>query len=512
LALGGLGWGAWYLATHPTWGAPAPLQAPPALAVRAGSLTIRGWQQHGGTADRLWQVTAHDVRASADGHIQWFRQITDGILYHDGQPVARFSAGQGQGDESQNILSISGGAHMRLEGDGTAVDTEEVRWQGPQRQLWLPRPILLTRAGLRLQGNNAHLDEQRGRLTSEFVSGRSRLFGFHARHAVLLLKERRLELNPVALDLPSGQGHARRVVYFADEGRFQAQEVQMHFMIMPTAMRSAAATGLTLALLTAAHGTPAPEKKLQAVEVTGDTLSNDDRQMVLDHAIIRQKDTTFTADHMVIEKDPAGHPEKVTATGNPRGWNERDEVTGDKMTVYPKERRAVVEGHFRAVVKPQPGDEPSEDPSDLRGQVKDGVMTGDHLDYDYRNKNVAAQGNLKMTSRGRVATGERLFYTDSTEIVQFFGPVHAHDEKSQTFDTAAGLTLSLNKKGISHVPGKFKAVLYVPDDEEPAIPTGADGKPQKSTAPPQDKSQKAAEAPKPPPAPEQQASGEKKSP
>jgi len=237
--------------------------------------------------------------------------------------------------------------------------------------------------------------------------------------------------------------------------------------------------------------------------------------MEIDHAIVEDRDTTFTADHMVIEKDATEKVmERIIATGNPRGWNERDEVTGDKMTVYPKEHRAVVEGHFRVVVKPQPGDEPSEDKSDVRGQVKDGIMTGDHLEYDYRNKNVAAQGNLKMTSRGRIATGEKLFYTDSTENVEFFGPVHARDEKGQTFDTPTGLTLSLNKAGISHVPGKFHATIYVNEDEEPAAPTGAGGKSGKSTTPTpaQSKSQKAAEAPKPPAAPDQPPAGEKKSP
>ena len=54
------------------------------------------------------------------------------------------------------------------------------------------------------------------------------------------------------------------------------------------------------------------------MKVTGDRLSDADREMVLEHAIIIQKDTTFTADHMVIEKDASQHPEKMIATGNPR--------------------------------------------------------------------------------------------------------------------------------------------------------------------------------------------------
>src|SRR4029078_9440699 len=97
----------------------------------------------------------------------------------------------------------------------------------------------------------------------------------------------------------------------------------------------------------------------------------------------------------------------------------------------------------------------------LRAQVKDGTMPGDRLEYDYLNKNIAAQGKLKLVSRGRVVTGEQMFYTDKTQEVEFKGPAHARDEKGQTFDTATGVQLALDKSGISHVPGKFTATLYV---------------------------------------------------
>jgi lipopolysaccharide export system protein LptA len=466
---------------------------------------VSGWQPRGGSVEKLWQVTAHDVRSSADGRSQWFRQITDGILYRDGQPVARFTAGQGQGDQVQNTFTIHGGAHVRLEGDGTELSTDEVQWRGPQRQLWLPRPIHLTRGALHLEGARSHLDLQAGRLTSEFVSGSSDQFHFAARHGVLSLKERRLELSPVAFQLPVGQGHARRVVYFAEAGRFQAQEVQMKFTISPAAIRSAAATGLTLALVHAAAGAPAPEAKTRSLDIKGTNFTYTERTMDLDEAWIKDKDTTITADHMHFDKDAAGKWERIIATGKPKAWNERDEVTGEKMTVLPKERHVVVEGHFRVEVKPKPGEEPSEDKSDLKGQVKHGTMTGDRLEYDYKNKNVSAEGNLKMASGGRTATGEKLFYTDKTEEVQFIGPVHAHDEKGQVFDTATGLTLALNKTGVSHVPGKFTATLIVPDEEEEP------GTSTPGSTPSTDGSQKATSVPTPT-APDKAPPSEKKSP
>jgi lipopolysaccharide export system protein LptA len=471
LALGGLGWGAWYLATHPDWGAAPVGHVPRGITVQAKSLTICGYQQRGRRAMKVWQVTAHDVGQSADGNGQWFREITDGILYRDEQPVARFTAGKGQGDQAANSLSIQGGARMRLEADGTTLETEQVHWRGAQRQLWLPLPVRITRGDLQLQVQSARLDLLPGQLTLERVTGSQGLLQFQAGHGLLHLKDRSLELHPTALQMPAGRVTASRIVFLAEEGRFKAQEVHMQLTISP-ATRAAAATGLTLALLNAAAAAPAPapEKKPRQIIVNGDELTDSGREMVLANAQLRQPDpkgdTFFTADRMQILKDEKRQAKVVIATGKPRAWNDRNEVTGEKMTVYPKEHRVVVEGNFKVVVLPKPGDEPSKDKSDLKGQVKDGVMTGDRLEYDYRTKNIAAHGNLHMQSRGRTATGQDLFYTDKTEIVEFRGPVNYRDEKGETFKTETGLQLALNKNGISHVPGKFTGTLLVPEEDE----------------------------------------------
>jgi len=490
--LRGLGWGAWYLATHPTWGAPAPQATPPALAIRAESLTVSGWQRRGGSAERLWQVTAHDVRSSTDGRSQWFREITDGILYRDGKTVARFTAGQGQGDQVQNIFTIHGGTHVRLEGDGTEISTEEVQWRGPQRQLMLPRPIHLTRGEMRLDGARSHLDLQAGRLTSEFVSGSNRDFHFLARHGTLLLKDRRLELSPVALNMPIGQGHARRVVYLAELGRSEAQEIHMKLQITPAAMRSAAAAGLSVALLHAAAAAPAPERKTRNVTITGDKLSDTRKETVIINAVVQDEDTKVTADQMVVEKDADGKTERIIATGKPRAVNGRNEITGEKMTVYPKIRQIVVDGNVHGIVQPKPGAEgPPNEKAPVREQVKDGTLDCDRLIYDYRNKNIDAQGNLKLVSRGRTVVADRATYIDKTENAEFFGPVRYHDDKRRTFETAAGLKLNL-KKGAEemHAPGKFKATLVVDENEDgnssDTPPAGETSKPapEPSPAPP----------------------------
>jgi lipopolysaccharide export system protein LptA len=499
LSLGGIGWGAWYLATHPEWGEPPSRPNAPEMNVRARSMTIRGYQPRHGRLELVWQVTAQDVGQTPGGTEQWFRQITEGILYRDGQPAARFRAGKGQGDPTANTLSIQGGATMRLEADGTTLESEQVHWRGAQRQLILPRPVKVTRGDLHLRVQRARLDLLPGRLTTHGLTGNDRHLRFQAANGTLLLKERRLELAPVALAMKAGEARAKRVVYLTDTGRFTAQEVQMKLTISPAV--TAAATGITLALLNAAAAAPVAEKKLRQIHVDGKELSNSDKEMVFLDAIVTHPDpkgdTRVTADRMVIEKDAEGKTQRIIATGKPRVVNERNEVTGDKMTVFPKQRLVVVEGKFRVVVQPKPGEEQEEkEGGSLKDRLKEGVVTGDKLEYDYRNKNISAKGNLKLVSKGRTLTGEQMFYTDKTEMAEFIGKVHARDEKGQPFDTDEGCKLALNKRGISHVPGRFKATLYYEDEEEPA----------------EEESQKTAAAPKTPAAPARSAPEEKKTP
>jgi len=262
----------------------------------------------------------------------------------------------------------------------------------------------------------------------------------------------------------------------------------MKFQITPAAMRSAAATGLTIALIHAAAGAPAPQKKTRNVTVEGDKLSDTRKETIFNNAVVHDEDTKVTADQMVVEKDPNQKIERIIATGKARAVNGRNEITGDKMTVYPKERRIVVEGKVHGIMQPKPGEEgPPDENAPAREQVKDGTVDCDRLEYDYRNKNIAAQGNLKLFSRGRTVVADRATYIDKTEDAEFFGPVHYRDNKSRTFDTPDGLKLSL-KKGAEeiHAPGKFKGTFPIDesDDETSSATPPAEGKTQTAPEPP----------------------------
>jgi lipopolysaccharide export system protein LptA len=290
----------------------------------------------------------------------------------------------------------------------------------------------------------------------------------------------------VALQMPIGQGHARRVVYYPEEERLQAQGVQMKFAITPATRRAAAATGLTLALAhVAGAAAQAPEKRTRQIVIDGDTLSETPKETVIKNAVVVDEGTKVTADQMVVEKDANRNAERIIATGKPRAANDRNVITGEKMIVYPKERRVVVEGKVHGIVEPK-ADEPTPDENaPARDQVKDGTIDCDRLEYDYRNKNIAAQGNLKLVSRGRTVIADRATYVDKTEQAEFFGPVHYRDDKSRTFETGAGLKLYL-KKGAEemHAPGKFKLSFPVEDQDDPtAAAAPAEGKEQKAATP-----------------------------
>src|SRR5205823_170767 len=128
-----------------------------------------------------------------------------------------------------------------------------------------------------------------------------------------------------------------------------------------TAVRSAAVTGLSVALLHAAGASPAPEKKTHDITILGDTLADTRKETVIKNAIVVDQDTKVTADQMVVEKDANRNAERIIATGKPRAVNDRNVITGEKMIVYPKERHVVVEGKVHGIVQPKPGEPPPDE-------------------------------------------------------------------------------------------------------------------------------------------------------
>jgi peptide/nickel transport system substrate-binding protein len=106
------------------------------------------------------------------------------------------------------------------------------------------------------------------------------------------------------------------------------------------------------------------------------------------------------------------------------------------------------------VVHPKPDEEPAKKNGDLKSQVKDGVMTGDKLEYDYRNKNIAAEGNpdigtAKLDGNGIPAN--------------FFSDIHVRRAFAYLFDRQAFIDQAARGKGrLANGPIPYGMLGYNP--------------------------------------------------
>src|SRR5205823_2210209 len=125
----------------------------------------------------------------------------------------------------------------------------------------------------------------------------------------------------------------------------------------------------------------------------------------------------LTADNVTATEHKDGTWVAV-ATGSPKAADERSTVTGEKITIYLKERRAVTEGKVKIVTRPKEAlpaspqaapvasasgekAEPNAKPSSLRERVKgDVVIIGERAEYNYRQKTAVVEGKVVVTNKG----------------------------------------------------------------------------------------------------------------
>jgi lipopolysaccharide export system protein LptA len=240
------------------------------------------------------------------------------------------------------------------------------------------------------------------------------------------------------------------------------------------------------------------------------SIEAEKRQILEGNVRLRHRDTTFTADRIDVTME-GQEPTIAVATGSPRATDPRSTITGERFTIYLKERRVVVEGGFKVVTRPKEkgpasggaaggqGDGGTGRRGDgatakeagtqkpLRDQLKgETTITGQKLEYDYRRKNVAAEGSLKVLNRGRTVTAQRLNYTDRTEDLIIEGDaVRWEDEKGQHW-TARGpikINLAEGRETIEvnqPLTGKFLVTESEEDEEQakPAAPSPAPREPR----------------------------------
>lgn len=183
------------------------------------------------------------------------------------------------------------------------------------------------------------------------------------------------------------------------------------------------------------------------------------------HVKITQGDTVLTADE--IEYNENEDIQTAVATGNVKIVDPDTEITGEKATAYFNEKRAVIDGKVRILVKPKSKKPEEKDKESVRSELKDkAVITCDSIEYFYKNKEANASGNLQVVQKDRTITAGKAFYQVKQEILTLSGGVKGRDSKNQTFSAPGSVTASI-KEGdewleMENATGTFR----VKDEEE----------------------------------------------
>lgn len=491
--LGAGGWLVWYVVAGP--GA-APLSAPSAPVVDAPAFEAEGntfvlWGERGGRGVKQCQVTARRFRLSADKRYRYLDGITDAVFYEQTRPVVRAVAGRAVQDEFRKQLDVAGGVRVSLSDGRAAVTSETAHWNGSTRRLSFPEALVLTAPNARFRAARADLDlgERLIHLRDlDGVTGGARIASARCDYR---LKDASLLLEPLEYREPTLRLKLARATLNTRTRDFTGKQVNMKAILhdfQPARAGGRLLASAALAALAAAGapGAPAPaEKKAEAktseIEITGSRVFKDQagKRMLLendpriqgDTVIIRQKDTVFRADRIEISMEN-DEPRVAVATGNPRANDPRNTVTGEKFTIYLKERRVVVEGSTKVVTRPkekEPAATPAADDKSIRSQLKgETVVTANRLEYDYRRKNFVAEGALKFVNKRGTLMADRITYSDKTEDAVLYGaPIHWVDEKGQQFDTAGPIEMNL-KEGAEtlKINQPFKGKFLIKEDEE----------------------------------------------
>lgn len=234
------------------------------------------------------------------------------------------------------------------------------------------------------------------------------------------------------------------------------------------------------------------QTKTRRVEVTFKRLEEQQgKTRIGEGLVIRDGDTVMTADR--AEQDIEA--QIIHATGNLQVTDPRVELSADKLTIELKEKRAVLEGNVKILVKPKEPEQteaqpPGEETRSLKTEMREPVqITCERAENLYQKKIITLTGNLKMVQllkengKTRTLTAQKAVYNSRTEQVQLIGDVHGVDEKGQEL-IAPEILVSV-KEGDEWLkitqPGKMVILVEEEETEE----TTAAAQPTSPAPPPQ---------------------------
>lgn len=512
----------WYVGAGPgavTATEPAPA-SDAAVPFQSEGNTFVLWSERHGRAVKTCEVAARRFQLTADQRFRELEGITKAIFYDEERPVARACAGRARQDQFRNTLEVAGGLRARLFEADAVVETPRAHWHGASRRLTLPEELTLTQAGNRFRARRAVIDFPEHRVRLARVRGMAGSARVESPACDYDLKSRLLRMERLEYRAPGLQATLARATLDTRTNDFYGEQVTMRAALRDVepsraggrllASAALAALAAGSAIAQSPKAAPAPvatatkrreiELELQAGSARWDEASG--RRVLEKNVRLRHRDTEFTADRIELVME-GNRARLAVATGNPRAVDPRNTVTGERFTIYLEERRVVVEGGFRVVTRPKEGarDEAKKEAAPAKEQVAgvtqpgattgqkslrdkvqgETVITGQKLEYDYRRKNVAAEGNLKIVNRGRTITAQSMTYSDRTEDLVLNGEtIRWEDEKGQHVVTRGPVKMNLAEgretlEVNQPLTGKFIITETEEEEEEvkPAAPSPA---------------------------------------
>ena len=268
--------------------------------------------------------------------------------------------------------------------------------------------------------------------------------------------------------LRDGEFSAQTLRYLGREKRLVAEGVRM---VLRTSLEAVA----FLQAEPPTQNSGEKQAKTRRVEVSFKRLEEQQgKTRIGEGMVIRDGDTIMTADR--AEQDIEA--QVIYATGNLRVTDPRVDLSADKLTIELKEKRAVLEGNVKILVKPKQTEQQAAQPANeetrsLKTEMREPVqITCDRAENLYQKKIITLTGNLKMvqtlreSGKTRTLTAQKAVYNSRTEQVQLIGEVHGVDEKGQEL-IAPEILVSV-KEGEEWLkisqPGKM--VIFVEEEEE----------------------------------------------
>ncbi|MBI3923139.1 MAG: LPS export ABC transporter periplasmic protein LptC [Armatimonadetes bacterium] len=191
---------------------------------------------------------------------------------------------------------------------------------------------------------------------------------------------------------------------------------------------------------------PETEDKTREINVKADRAKYNNKTGITTftgNVTVTQVGEKFT---MVSDKvDYEEETDTAKATGNMKFSDPDTTITGDLITAYFADKKALITGNVKLTshgAEKQPatdkGKEPSEKKKDEKSEPlkeqykkKKTVMTCDQIEYLYSEGKATATGNLKFSQEDKKGTAEKAIYLDDEQQLVLEGGAEVLNEKGE---------------------------------------------------------------------------------